>query len=279
MKVGFIGAGRVGCSLGKYFTMHEIPVSGYFSKNPKSAAFAAEFTQTNGYKNIEELVRDSDMIFLSVPDGVIQSVWEQIKEFPLQQKIICHCSGCYSAAVFSGIDHKDAYGYSIHPLFAVSDKEMSYKEFSKVIFTIEGSPVKMKDVTALLNKCGNKFMRITAENKTLYHAAATAASNLMVGLVAICCDMLNDCGFSEHEALEALSPILRGNLEHILKDGPQASLTGPVERNDIATVKKHLNVLNGRDREIYRLLSERITEIAKNKNKDKDYEKMEELLK
>lgn len=279
MKIGFIGAGKVGCSLGKYFTVHGIPVTGYHSKNPESAAWAAEFTSTKSYNKLEELVRESDIIFLTVPDGIIQTVWNQIREFPLQQKIICHCSGCYSATIFSEINHKEAYGYSVHPLFAISSREMSYKEFSRIMFTIEGSPERMKEVENLFHQCGNQTRTITAENKTLYHATAAVASNLMVGLVSLCCDMFSDCGFSEEESLEALTPILRGNLDHILTDGLKAALTGPVERNDLATVEKHLGVLKGDDERIYRLLSRRITKIAEQKNPERNYEKMEALLK
>ena len=37
MKVGFIGAGKVGFSLGKYFKTHGVSVVGYYSKTPESA--------------------------------------------------------------------------------------------------------------------------------------------------------------------------------------------------------------------------------------------------
>jgi predicted dinucleotide-binding enzyme len=46
MKIGFIGAGKVGFSLGKYFCEHGLDVIGYFSRNPQSALQAAEFTGT-----------------------------------------------------------------------------------------------------------------------------------------------------------------------------------------------------------------------------------------
>ena len=41
MKVGFIGAGKVGFSLGKYFKTHGVSVVGYYSKTPESAKSAA----------------------------------------------------------------------------------------------------------------------------------------------------------------------------------------------------------------------------------------------
>lgn len=35
MKIGIIGAGKVGCSIGKYLTEHGFSVAGYCSKSKK----------------------------------------------------------------------------------------------------------------------------------------------------------------------------------------------------------------------------------------------------
>ena len=49
MKVGFIGAGKVGFSLGKYFKEHGVDVTGYYSRLESSAQSAANFTKTKKY--------------------------------------------------------------------------------------------------------------------------------------------------------------------------------------------------------------------------------------
>ena len=69
MRAGFIGAGKVGFTLGKYLAMHGIEISGYYSRTPVSAKEAAEFTQSRYYTSIEEITKDSDTLFLTVPDG------------------------------------------------------------------------------------------------------------------------------------------------------------------------------------------------------------------
>ena len=46
MKVGFIGAGKVGFSLGKYFKTHGVSVVGYYSKTPESAKSAADLADS-----------------------------------------------------------------------------------------------------------------------------------------------------------------------------------------------------------------------------------------
>ncbi|MGN0484827.1 MAG: Rossmann-like and DUF2520 domain-containing protein [Lachnospiraceae bacterium] len=279
MQMGFIGAGKVGYSLGRYFTEHGQKVAGYYSQHAQSAADAAAFTESRQFQTINELVEKSDVLFLTVPDGKIAEVWEQVKTCKIAQKLICHCSGAMTSEVFSDIDQYEAYGYSIHPLFAIHDKYESYKELSKSFFTIEGHEKYRSFWTELFSEMGNAVQVIPKEGKTRYHAAAAIASNLMVALVHFSEKELEESGFSPENARKALSPILSTNLEHILESGCVQALTGPLERNDLQTVQKHLGVLEGNDREIYKSLSRELIEIAQKKNPERTYNKMEELLK
>ena len=100
MNIGFIGAGKVGFSLGKYLTERNVRVSGYYSRNPQSSREAADFTNTRQYLNLRHLVEDSDVLFVAIPDSAIAQMWEQLKMLPIQNKIISHFSGALSSAVF-----------------------------------------------------------------------------------------------------------------------------------------------------------------------------------
>lgn len=279
MKFGFIGAGKVGFSLGKYLAGNSQTVVGYYSEWKEDAIEAADFTDSNYYMQLEPLVKDSDVLFLTVPDGEIRTVWNQLKETEIRGKIICHTSGALSSEVFSDISKRGGFGFSIHPLFAVSDKYYSYKELSGSYFTIEGSKEKIEDMKALFESFGNTVCVISKEDKVKYHGAAAIASNLVVGLIGLSEQLLMECGFDKMSAHNALSPIIKGNVAHVLKDGCERALTGPIERNDTDTVKKHLAVLEGNHSEVYKAVSREILNIAKMKNKDRDYSKMEEILK
>ena len=56
------------------------------------------------------------------------------------------------------------------------------------------------------------------------------------------------------------------------------SLTGPVERCDISTIKGHCEVLSDEDRALYMLLSKNVLEIAMLKNINRDYSELEKYL-
>lgn len=278
MKIGFIGAGKVGFSLGKYFVCNGIELSGYYSRNNSNAIEAAEFTHSRAYDQLPELIKDSDALFLTVSDSAIPQVWEQLKELQISGKIVCHCSGALSSKIFSGITHGTIYGYSVHPLFAVSSKYDSYRELSKCYFTIEGASEYLEQIKALFTGMGNPVAVISAEQKVKYHAAAAVSSNLVVGLIAMSEKMLVECGFDPFSAHEALTPIVQGNVQHILSEGTVEALTGPIERNDVETVKKHLACLTGNEREVYRTVSGEVLEVAKKRHVDADYQGMEEQL-
>lgn len=278
MRIGFIGAGKVGFSLGKYFTEHDMCVTGYYSRNPESSKEAAAFTKTKYYEKLEEIVKESDTLFLTVPDGSISKVYSEIIRSDIEGKVLAHCSGALSSAVFSGISLKGAYGYSIHPICAVSDKLTGSQDLSKAYFTIEGDEKYLQVFLDLFHRLGNPMEVIAPEAKVKYHGAAVFASNLVAGLYETASQLLKDCGLSEEFSQHALLPLFLGNAGNIASKGATQALTGPVERADAKTVEKHLQALTGREREIYRLLSEQLVEIAKRKNPDREYEDVRKLL-
>ncbi|MDY5497122.1 MAG: Rossmann-like and DUF2520 domain-containing protein [Anaerobutyricum sp.] len=279
MKTGMIGAGKVGCSLGKYLRSNGLEITGYYDKNQTFAKEAADFTGTSCRDSLEEIVNESDTLFLTVPDDLILSVWNQIKDMPLQGKFICHCSGAMSAGdAFPGIDSCGAFGYSVHPLFAVSDKYSSYKELSNAYFVIEGNREHREEIAGLFQSLGNEVRFIKAEDKVKYHCAAAICSNHVVALIEESLTLMKDCGFDEESARRALAPIMLGNMKHIIEGGTAESLTGPVERADIKTVKKHLSCLDEDQRKLYCLLSEILVSIGERKNPRRDYEPVMEVL-
>ncbi|WP_366208815.1 DUF2520 domain-containing protein [uncultured Clostridium sp.] len=278
MKFGFIGAGKVGFSLGKYLKENNIDISGYYSKSQHSSKEAAIFTNTRQYNNLEDLIKNSDTIFITTPDNKIADVWNEIKRLPIKEKLICHCSGSISSEVFSNINNHGAYGYSIHPMFAISDKYNSYKNLSQAFITIEGHEKHIKYLKRLFLHLGNDVTVINKDNKILYHAASVTVSNLVLGLINNSINYLEECGFTQEMAIKALYPLIENNLRNVKERGAVNSLTGPIERGDLSTVINHLNVIPEEDKELYRLLSKNILKIAKVKNLNRDYKNLEEYL-
>ena len=270
MQISFIGAGKVGVSLGKYFISKGRKVGGYYSLSPESAAWAANFTHTKKYQSIKEIISSSDMIFFTVPDDRIREVWESARPYT-HGKIIAHCSGIHSSNIFSDIDRTGSMAYSIHPLCAISDRETSWQALGDVLFTIEGDARNISNIQDMFTQMGNRTCFISAENKIKYHAAASLASNHMTAVFFMAQKLFLECGFTEQQANEELYRLAKGNLENIHAQGCIASLTGPVERGDKNTVQKHLDALNADMKKAYLENAKQLLEIAEQKNPDRDY--------
>ncbi|MDR0807116.1 MAG: DUF2520 domain-containing protein [Enterobacteriaceae bacterium] len=283
MNIGFIGAGKVGFTLGRYISNHNentsINVVGYYSQHTDDAREAATFTQTRYFEQLSDLIAASDTLFLTVPDSVIAQVWNDVKYYPIENKNICHCSGALSSAIFTDIQRCGAYGYSVHPLYAVHDKYQSFHAFSDVYFTVEGSNAHINQITTLLDFLGNPVRIISAEHKALYHAASVMVSNLVVALAKTGSDLFSQCGFDAPFAEKAWNALFLGNAENICQSGVINALTGPLERGDTATISQHLACLNDAEREIYICLSQALIGVAKQKNPDRDYSLIDAALK
>lgn len=278
MKIGIIGAGKVGTTLGQYIKLKGIEVAGVYSKTVEHAADSAEFIGTVYYEKLKNLVRVSDTLFITTPDSEISGVWDYITEFDLKDKIICHFSGSLSSDVFSSKEATGAQVCSIHPIYAFSNKYSAYQQFHKVRFTMEGDSRAVEQMKAFWENMGHTVKIIRKEDKAKYHTSMSMASNHVLALIYTSVQLLSNCGFTAEEAYEALETLVSENIAGAMKEGAVQALTGPVERNDIGTVKKHLTVLSGTEERIYRNLGEKLIEISKLKNPERDYKEMEELI-
>ena len=282
MKIGFIGAGKAGCSLGKYFsckaTQADILVTGYYSIIEEEARWAAAFTNSSYYESMEELIAANDTIILSTPDGAIKKVWEIIEKDNIKGKVFCHLSGSLSSDVFSGIEGYGAYPISIHPMFAFSDKESVYQQLNEVSFTLEGHSFAVSIWKEKLEKMGNDALVIAKEVKPKYHAAASLLSNHVIAVLQTGYTLLEECGFSENEARRFSRILVKNNVEHVIEAGSMNALTGPIERGDVETIEKHLSVVGENAESVYCTCGKELVRLARLKNPDRDYSEVSKLL-
>jgi predicted short-subunit dehydrogenase-like oxidoreductase (DUF2520 family) len=75
-------------------------------------------------------------------------------------------------------------------------------------------------------------------------------------------------GIDPSVARAALAPLVRATLENVLAAGPEAALTGPIARGDVATVHRHLEALAGGEAELdelYRAMGRWTVALARRK--------------
>lgn len=234
-------------------------------------------TSTCGY-TVPELVKQSNMIWITTPDDQIEHVWNELVRYDLEGRLICHTSGAKDSSVFEGITRKGAYGYSVHPMYAFADKNGQCDGLETASFTLEGESSRRCEFQNLFTLLGNRLYIIDRQYKPLYHLANVMVTNLVLSLFSIGSEYMTQCGSFGSEALDVLMPLIENNIANLKRNGLIQALTGPVERNDSGTVLKHLECMAPADACLYKELSKRLLELAARKHPGKDYTRMRQIL-
>ncbi len=110
-------------------------------------------------------------------------------------------------------------------------------------FAICGDAPALAWAGRIARAANGRILRIPAERRPLYHAAAVMASNYITALLSAAQTLLIAAEVDAQEALQALGPLAWTSLDNALRQGPTAALTGPIERGDVATMAAHLAAL------------------------------------
>lgn len=277
MKIGFVGAGKVGSALGRDFYQKGIAVSGYFSLDFSHSQAAASLTASQAFSSIAELIHASDIVFLTVNDDAIQTVVKMLMKEPktcFEKKIIAHTSGVHASNVLQPLDELGAALYAVHPLQAFASVEQALSLLGGTVFSVEGTGLSSIDgePTALnaagegmlnfMAKTSYDFFVIKAEDKARYHAAAVISSNYLVATLDFALSQFEKIGCSKAFAMKALSPLIQGTIDNIDRYGTVEALTGPIARGDVNTIKKHLACLDSEEVSLYRALGRKTLALA-----------------
>lgn len=269
--------------MGKYITVHGGKIRGFYSRTPDNAREAAQFCNTDYFKDLDSLIEVSDTLFITTTDGAIKEIWDCIAAKNVKGKVICHFSGSLSSDIFSEKESTGAAVCSVHPIYAFSNKFTAYQNLTEVLFTVEGDSIALQHMQELFQLLPNQVVQIPTEAKVKYHAAASVASNQVTGLLWMAVELLKESGISQETAYQMLEPLVKNCVNTVFSQGCQEALTGPIERADEETVEKHLSALKNAANPLwdsaYRSVGALVTELAKEKNPTTDYREIEHLLK
>lgn len=279
MRIGFIGAGKVGCSLGIYFREKGLELAGFYSRSLEHAVFAADQTKSNAFTELQALVEASDWLFLTVADQQILPVFRQIQPFLRPGMIVFHCSGAASSHLLAIEPERHYQLFSLHPMLAFPSRQTSVASIAQALFTLEGDREAESAVRKAFSSLGNPLQTIQAEEKIRYHAACVMCSNLVNGLVFTSQELFQQAGFSPEAAEKAWQNLFIENAKNIAAVGPVAALTGPVERGDLLTIDQHLATVTSQQSAIYQELSQVLVKMAEEKHPATDYTQLKERLK
>jgi predicted short-subunit dehydrogenase-like oxidoreductase (DUF2520 family) len=210
------------------------------------------------------------VIVLAVPDDAIAPLAGALARHPAikADQVILHLSGLLDHTALEALSASGAALGSLHPLQTLVEPGLAPDHLRGAWAAVEGMPRAAATAERLARDIGLRPFRVRTEDKARYHAGAVFASNYFVVVEAVAQDLLCSTGLSEADAWAALAPLVAGTLDNLRRQSPPGALTGPVARGDAETVTRHLAVLAGDDRELYRRLGSVALELARRRGLD-----------
>jgi predicted short-subunit dehydrogenase-like oxidoreductase (DUF2520 family) len=207
VRIALVGAGRLGVALAKAFKEAGLEVvgGGPLGRGARAA--------------------NADVVLLCVPD---QSIAEAARVVT-PGRLVGHCSGASTLAPLS--PHE---AFSMHPLMTVPPPDGAPSDaFQGAACAVAGSTERARQVgEALARRIGMHPFDVADEDRDVYHAAASMASNYLTTLEGAAEELGTKVGLQRVHLL----PLVRAAVESWARLGARRALTGPIARGDESTV-------------------------------------------
>ncbi len=242
-EIAFIGAGKAAFSIIDSFYENKLNVTTIISRSINSAKkIAAAYSLKNYSDKIEDIPSTSKIIFLSVPDDKIEDTAEKIacNNSSLKDKLFVHLSGTYSSSLLLPLEEKGAMTASFHIMFTFPTRQpVNFKGCYAAVETDNENAKKLLFQIAAL--VGLEPFKLKREDKIFYHLSGVAASNFLSGILFSAEKAAKNSNIDSKDCFAMLEPIILGTLKNIKKSGAAASVSGPIDRGDLKTIKLHLS--------------------------------------
>lgn len=242
LRVGVIGAGRVGAVLGAALAAAGHDVVAASGLSTSSAERAARLLPGVPLLPADEVVSAADLVVLAVPDDTLAGLVAGLAETGAWRpgQLTFHTSGAHGLAVLAPAERAGVLALALHPAMTFSGAPEDADRLAGAPFGVTSRPEHRPVAEALVLEMGGEPFFVAEEDRRLYHAALVTGANHLVTLVAEAADLLRSAGVGE--PARVLGPLLTAALDNGLRRGDRG-LTGPVVRGDVGTVRDHLETL------------------------------------
>ena len=230
-RVALVGAGRVGVAVCALLGRrgHEIVAVG--SRSPGSASAAADFlgTRVGGPE-------DANVVLLGVPEPALVEVIDSIGgDAPL-----IHLAGVVGTDRFGAAARRVL---ALHPVQACPDVNTAIERLPGCAWGVTCNDEARGWAHAFVRELDGHPVDVAEADRPAWHAAAVATSNGIAALMATGEAILSGLGIDHPERV--LGPIAAATVANAREGGGgAATLTGPVVRGEVDTVRRHIEALS-----------------------------------
>lgn len=245
-KITVIGAGKIAYSLVYALKNAGYNVKTIISRNLKSAKSLAEkFSIKNYSNNLNDFNSQAKIFFLSVPDNQIKITADKLANLNsnFNDLLFIHLSGAEDVFKLNSLKKKGAITASFHIMQTFPSKRIV--NIKNCYAAVETNNTYAENYLFKLSAdIKLKPFKLKSENKTRYHLAGVFTSNFLVGNFFNSKKVFDIKKINKkYNNFDFLLPIIKSTLNNIDKLGSSKSLSGPIERGDNTTIKKHISTL------------------------------------
>ncbi len=266
-RYSIVGAGRLGTALGAALARRGWQAEAIIDRDARAAGESRRIIGCGrASTSLAAAAKAGGTVIIAVPDDAVGGVAAALARAKgsWAGRTVFHTSGLLSAAVLGPLARRGALVASLHPVQSFPRKDVPSSVFKGITWGLEGDAAAFDKAERIVRALRGNILLLSAKDKAIYHAACALASNALVALEWTAAEVLGKAGVSLEDAPGMLGPLVQGTLQNVKSFGLEKALTGPVVRGDVATVRKHLEALEGDQaaREVYAVLGKQILVLA-----------------
>ncbi len=242
-KITIIGFGKLGSHL--YYAL---------KKSRKNISIV----RNSRYRYAKKDIKNSDIIFICTQDSKISSAVKKLSaaSADLKGKFIFHTSGSMDSGELDPLKTLGAETASFHPVQTFEQKASKDEgRFRNIYIAAEGTKKAEQKAKLTAKKLGAKPLVVSKKNKVYHHLCCVMASNFLSTLIRQIektgSGKIRINGFKNPNFFNIYMPLALQSLKNASIKGAARSLSGPIERNDINTVSRHLEALKKGPEDVY----------------------------
>ncbi|HSW53566.1 MAG TPA: DUF2520 domain-containing protein [Ignavibacteriaceae bacterium] len=241
-KIAIIGAGKLAYSFSSALVKSGYSVQSIVSRKLNSAkSLAKQFSIPHYSNSLKKIPAEVNVFFLTVPDGEIENTAEALSKVKKDfAGCVCiHFSGVENISALKSLQRKGCSTGSLHIIRPFPSKNIVDIKNSPASVETEDKEAKLF-LMQLCRKLKLKPHFISSDEKVFHHIAAVHSSNFLVGNLFNAFSLISS---KNKYPKSILSKTTQSVLNNVFKLSPAKALSGPIDRGDIYTIRKHLDAL------------------------------------
>ena len=257
VRMAIVGTGRVAQAFGRLLTDAGLPPVAVGGRTVAHAERAASFIlhlRPAGYgaqaqpapmkaASIADIPSLADHVLIAVSDAAIAEVADELARGGMAGGVALHTSGARGPQLLEPLAARGVSCGVIHPLQTIADPFRGVAALRGATFGVSGDAAAVEWARELVDVAAGTPLRIRADAFASYHAGAVMAGNAVIAAIDAAVVLLGAAGVEKRAALQAIRPLCLTSAQNALDLGPEAALTGPVQRGDAETIRAHVEAL------------------------------------